>query len=248
MTLLRTLMALAGLFLAAVAAAPTQQNQLVNMIYCFNEQGDEFWPCVKQRALTLMDKALTVDRVSLMDGLVTLERDPRQVHPTTFQEDDSNLPKSPEARNDQLDQLLMSRTSALLESTSLRIKLPSQQTFEGRVKKFKKLAAPLIIVLAMVALAAVAMKAVVVSKVALAIVSWIFIKNFLNGGEKKEKFEIIAKHPESHDTHSYHHESTNHVPIVVKDQAHQGGLYGRYFDAQNLAYQAQKPADDKIRA
>jgi len=106
------------------------------------------------------------------------------------------------------------------------------------VKKFKKLAVPLMIVLTMLALAALAMKAVVLSKVALAVVTWVFVKKFLNGGAKKETFEIIAKHPEHH---GHHHEASNHVASI----AHRDtpiGPFGRLFEAQALAYQGQVPA------
>ncbi|XP_065350792.1 uncharacterized protein LOC135946495 [Cloeon dipterum] len=226
---------------AVAAAAPTQpQQQFVAVMHCFQEQGDEFWPCLKQRALTLMDDALTLENVSLVEGMVTLERDPRHVQHTESSLDLANLPSDPEFREQRLNDLLLHRALAFIESSSVRIKLPSQQAFEGRVKKFKKMAVPMLIVLSMVVLAALAMKAVVISKVALAIVSWIFLKKFLNGGQKKEKFEIIAKHPEHHDSH-YHHEASNHLASVQSP-------YGRYYDAHTLAFQAQQPEAAALKA
>jgi hypothetical protein len=120
------------------------------------------------------------------------------------------------------------------------------------MKKMKKLALPLAIVMVMVLLAALAMKAVVVSKVALAVISWVFVKKFLNGGAKKETFEIIAKHPEHHDAHghaSQHHQqqlydaASNHVASVAhKDVVMAYAPYGRLFEAQALAYNAHQPA------
>jgi hypothetical protein len=121
------------------------------------------------------------------------------------------------------------------------------------MKKMKKLAVPLMIVMVMVLLAALAMKAVVVSKVALAVISWVFVKKFLNGGAKKETFEIIAKHPEHHAEHHDAHghgsqhqqqlyDASNHVATVAHKDVMAYGPYGRLFEAQALAFNAHQPA------
>jgi len=84
---------------------------------------------MKEGALGMMDRALTLDKLSLVEGVVTLERDPRQVLDAS---DELLLPQDREAREQKLDDLLWRRTFTFLESSSLRIQLPSQQAFEGK--------------------------------------------------------------------------------------------------------------------
>jgi hypothetical protein len=84
--------------------------------------------CVKEGALGAMDRALTMDAVALVEGVVTLERNPRYLLDAS---DELDLPVDREARDHRLDELLWRRATSLLESSSLRIQLPTKQTFEG---------------------------------------------------------------------------------------------------------------------
>jgi Protein of unknown function (DUF1676) len=75
-----------------------------------------------------MDRALTMDAVALVEGVVTLERDPRHFLDAS---DELDLPVDREARDARLDQLLWRRATALIESTSIRIQLPAKEVFQG---------------------------------------------------------------------------------------------------------------------
>lgn len=85
-------------------------------------------PCVKEGALGVMDRVLTMHSMPLVEGVLTLERDPRHFLDAS---DELDLPVEREAREQRLDQLLWRRAFALLESSSLRIQLPANQVFQG---------------------------------------------------------------------------------------------------------------------
>jgi len=66
--------------------------------------------------------------VALVEGVVTLERDPRHFLDAS---DELDLPEDRVARDARLDQLLWRRATALIESTSIRIQLPAKEVFQG---------------------------------------------------------------------------------------------------------------------
>lgn len=191
--------------------------------------------CLKERALHYFD-AENGD-VKLSEGIQLIKTDDIPVGRSL---NDINLPDEPEARENEVDSLLVERIARFFGTHTLQFKVPKESIEdmqrsleEGRSrdkKKSKKYLLPLLLLfklkaaallpLAIGFLAMIAFKALVIGKIALLLSGIIGLKKLLDSKHSSQSYEVVAhphySHGSSYDEHSY----------------------GRSMDAQNLAYSA----------
>jgi hypothetical protein len=223
--------------LAVATAVPSETDGLLSTALKFvKECGDKSMTlCLKERALHYVDQ--TNGDVQLADGVQLIETE----QPTQGRSmSEINLPVEPEARENEVDSLLVDRVARFLGSHTLQFKIPKdsiqdmQRSLEearGKGKKTKKLLLPLLLLfklkaaallpLAIGFLALIAFKALIIGKLALLLSGIIALKKLFDSKGSSQSYEVVA-HP--HASYDEHHGG--------------GGHYGRSFDGQNLAYSA----------
>ncbi|XP_017103609.2 uncharacterized protein Osi8 [Drosophila bipectinata] len=207
----------------------------MSMVYRIYQQcsGDNMSVCLKVKLLTGLEKAFrSAKTLPLMDGIQFVssggESEEIKRAPINEQDIEAVLPRSLEAKDQVLNNMILKRVGNFLQDHTLQIKFDSEaNTVEGRKKKEKKghgamIMIPLllggtIVPLAYGALAMLAGKALIVSKLALVLASIIGIKKLLSGGGGGK------------DSHE----------VVVSSGSHSG--WGRELDA-SMAYSGWKPA------
>ncbi|XP_055381734.1 uncharacterized protein LOC129612222 [Condylostylus longicornis] len=191
--------------------------------------------CLKERALHYFDSEN--GDVKLSDGIQLIKTDDIPVGRSL---NEINLPDEPEARENEVDSLLVERIARFFGTHTLQFKVPRESIEdmqrsleEGRSrekKKGKKYLLPLLLLfklkaaallpLAIGFLAMIAFKALVIGKIALLLSGIIGLKKLLDSKHSAQSYEVVAhphySHGSSYDEHSY----------------------GRSMDAQNLAYSA----------
>ncbi|XP_046869317.1 uncharacterized protein LOC6637560 [Drosophila willistoni] len=188
--------------------------------------------CMKERALHYF--ATENGDVRLTEGIALVKTDDIPVGRSL---NDVQLPEEVEARESEVDSLLVERVARFFRTHTLQFKVPKdsiqdmQRALEesrGKKKEKKKYLMPLLMLfkLKMVALlplaigflAVISFKALVIGKIALLLSGIIGLKKLLES--KKENYEVVA-HPHYEHEHSY-------------------GRSLQCGEAQNLAYAAYK--------
>ncbi|KAH8383735.1 hypothetical protein KR009_010239 [Drosophila setifemur] len=209
---------------------------LVFRIYQQCSAGDNLSVCLKVKLLTGLEKAFrSAKSLPLMDGIQFVSsvggggsEEPKQRSPISEQDIEAVLPRSVDAKEQVLNNMIWKRVGNFLQDHTLQVKFdPESNSVEGRKKKEKKgngamIMIPLllggtIVPLAYGALAMLAGKALIVSKLALVLASIIGIKKLLSGGGGGK------------DSHE----------VVVSSGSHSG--WGRELD-MSAAYSGWKPA------
>ncbi|GAB0087557.1 osiris 9 [Sergentomyia squamirostris] len=222
--------------IAVASASPSETDGLLTTALKFvKECGDKSMVlCLKERALHYVDG--THGDVSLADG-VSLVQTEAQASGRSLNE--IVLPAEPEARESEVDSLLVDRVARFLGSHTLQFKIPKDSIQEmqrsldearGKGKKTKKLLLPLLLLfklkaaallpLAIGFLALIAFKALIIGKLALLLSGIIGLKKLFES-KQSQSYEVVA-HPH-HGGYEDHH-----------------GHYARSFDAHNLAYNGYK--------
>ncbi|XP_031624262.1 uncharacterized protein LOC116341380 [Contarinia nasturtii] len=209
------------------------------------ENAEDIFRCIKQQALKLVNRALNLQSIKVVDGVTLLQRDQQQsLNAQRKSADNDILQSESEIRSlssDQLDTTLMNGIGKLLTNFQLQLNLPKVIDYaqnevveveEGR-KKTKKYLGPFLAAMAIKAgilklayhsIAIVAAKALIIGKIALVISAIIGLKKLVAPeGHEKTTYEIV-KHPHVQQSHSYsssHGEYDNHEGV---------GQYHRSFD------------------
>ncbi|XP_039451165.1 uncharacterized protein LOC120430146 [Culex pipiens pallens] len=222
--------------LAVAAAAPSETDGLLSSALKFvKDCGDKSMVlCVKERALQYVDNVQ--GNIEVTEGITLVETE----KPTTGRSlNEVDLPAEPEARESEIDSLLVDRAARFLGSHTLQFSVPKESIADmqrsldearGKKKKVKKLLLPLLLLfklkaaallpLAIGFLALIAFKALIVGKIALILSAIIGLKKLFDK-KPEQSYEVVA-HP--HYSHS------------TSFDDHHG--YARSLDAQNLAYAA----------
>ncbi|XP_055852412.1 uncharacterized protein LOC129916461 [Episyrphus balteatus] len=220
---------------AVSASAETSEgdNLLASALKMVKDCGDKSMIlCIKERALQYFD---TEDGdVKLTEGIQLIKTDDI---PQGRSLNDVDLPNEPEARESEVDSLLVERIARFFGTHTLQFKVPKesiedmQRSLEesrGKKKKTKKYLMPLLLLfklkaaallpLAIGFLALIAFKALIIGKIALLLSGIIGVKKLLESKNSSQNYEVVA-----HPHYSAHEEH---------------GSYARSLEAQNLAYSA----------
>ncbi|XP_058060074.1 uncharacterized protein LOC131210800 [Anopheles bellator] len=225
------------LAVAAAAPPPSEADGILTTALKFVRDCGE-----KSIVLCAKERALNLDwnqNFQIVDGITVKQSENAEAVPKGRSLNEVSLPADPEAREAEIDGLLVDRAARFLETHTLEFKVPkdsiedmqrSLDEARGKKKKVKKLLLPLLLLLklkaaallplALGALALIAFKALIVGKIALILSAIIALKKLF---DKKgdQSYEVVA-HP--HYSHSTSYDD------------HHG--YARSLDAQNLAYAA----------
>lgn len=228
---MKTFVVFVALFAVAAAAQSETDGLLSSALKFVKDCGDKSMVlCLKERALHYVDQ--TNGDVTVTEG-ITLVQTEQPAAGRSLNE--INLPTDPEARENEVDSLLVDRMARFMGTHTLTFKVPQDSIGEmkrsleeaRKGKKAKKLLLPLLLLfklkaaallpLAIGFLALIAFKALVIGKLALLLSGIIGLKKLF---EQKgtQSYEVVA-HP--HSSYDDHH-----------------GHYARSFDAQDLAYAA----------
>ncbi|XP_017130827.1 uncharacterized protein LOC108148336 [Drosophila elegans] len=184
----------------------------MSMVYRIYQQctGDNMSVCLKVKLLTGLEKAFrSAKTLPLTEGIQFVSsgaasEDPKRA-PINEQDIEAVLPRSVDAKEQVLNNMILKRVGNFLQDHTLQVKFDSEaNSVEGRKKKEKKgngamIMIPLllggtIVPLAYGALAMLAGKALIVSKLALVLASIIGIKKLLSGGGggKESSHEVVV--------------------------------------------------------
>ncbi|XP_017482201.1 PREDICTED: uncharacterized protein LOC108371204 isoform X2 [Rhagoletis zephyria] len=171
--------------------------------------------CMKERALHYFDNEN--GDVKLTEGISLIKTDDIPVGRSLS---DATLPEEPEARENEVDALLVERVARFFGTHTLQFKVPKdsiqdmQRALEesrGKKKEKKKYLLPLLLLfklkmaallpLAIGFLALISFKALVIGKIALLLSGIIGLKKLLES--KKENYEVVAHPHYSHEEHGY---------------------------------------------
>ncbi|XP_004926113.1 uncharacterized protein LOC101740865 [Bombyx mori] len=229
---------LIALFALACAERDSTLETAISFVQDCNE---DYFLCVKEKLLRIVENARTSRSVNLVDG-VFIKGEPGK--PST-----EPLPADPEARDAEVNYRLLDGVVNLFETHSIEVKMnPAEKEElqrsleEGRGKKKGGGAMGIIGLLAakilfgkLFIVKLLALKALATAKIALVLAVILFVAWCLKQDHTKTTYEVVP--------HALHHESHHpHVEHVAHDAGH-GGFsgYGSDWsknseDAQNLAY------------
>ncbi|XP_055298985.1 uncharacterized protein LOC129566784 [Sitodiplosis mosellana] len=204
------------------------------------ENAEDIFRCIKQQALKLVNRALNLQSIKVVDGVTLLQRDQSNAQRKSAANDIQSESEIRSLSSDQLDATLMNGVGKLFTNFQMQLNLPKVfeqnevEVEEGR-KKRKKYLGPFLAAMAIKAgilklayhsIAIVAAKALIIGKIALVISAIIGLKKLVAPeGHEKTTYEIV-KHPHVQQSHSY---SSSHGEY---ENGHDGsvGQYHRSFD------------------
>jgi len=202
------------------------------------ENAEDIFRCIKQQALKLVNRALNLQSIKVVDGVTLSQREQPTAQSKSMENDITDESEIRSLSSDALDSALLNNVGKLLTRFQLQLNLPkvfdanTEMVEEGR-KKTKKYLGPFLAAMAIKAgilklayhsIAIVAAKALIIGKIALVISAIIGLKKLVAPeGHEKTTYEIV-KHPHVQQSHSYsssHGEYDNHEGV---------GQYHRSFD------------------
>ncbi|CAD6993251.1 unnamed protein product [Ceratitis capitata] len=201
---------------AASSSTSESDSLLTSALKMVKECGDRSMVlCMKERALHYFDTEN--GDVKLTEGISLIKTDDIPVGRSLS---DAALPDEPEARENEVDALLVERVARFFGTHTLQFKVPKdsiqdmQRALEesrGKKKEKKKYLLPLLMLfklkmaallpLAIGFLALISFKALVIGKIALLLSGIIGLKKLLES--KKENYEVVAHPHYSHEEHGY---------------------------------------------
>ncbi|KAH8326658.1 hypothetical protein KR067_011479 [Drosophila pandora] len=204
-----------ALIASTAAAASEADNLLTSALKMVKDCGERSMVlCMKERALHYFDNEN--GDVRLTEGIALVKTDDIPVGRSL---NDVQLPEEVEAREAEVDSLLVERVARFFGTHTLQFKVPKdsiqdmQRALEesrGKKKEKKKYLMPLLMLfklkmaallpLAIGFLALISFKALVIGKIALLLSGIIGLKKLLES--KKENYEVVA-HPHYEHEHSY---------------------------------------------
>lgn len=117
------------------------------------ENADDIFRCIKQQALKLVNRALNLQSIKVVDGVTLLQRD-QPAQRKSMENDIQNESEIRSLSSDQLDSTLMNNVGKLMTNFQLQLNLPkvfdyaqNEMVEEGR-KKRKKYLGPFLAALA----------------------------------------------------------------------------------------------------
>lgn len=96
-------------------------------VYDDCNKADGFTPCLKKKAVTFLDRLARMDKVSIADGVdfVKATDAPQTQEPTLSEEQlETTLPRSADAKDEALNNMLMEKISTVIGSRTLQISVP----------------------------------------------------------------------------------------------------------------------------
>ncbi|KAJ6637530.1 hypothetical protein Bhyg_10261 [Pseudolycoriella hygida] len=182
--------------------------------------------CMKERALRYVDG--TDGDIQLGEGVSFLQTEPMSQGRSL---NENNLPAEPEAREIEVDSLLVDRVARFLATHTLQFKVPKdsiedlQTSLEeargkggGGGKKHRKYLMPLLLLFKLKAaallplvlgfLALVAFKALIIGKLALLLSGIIGLKKLFESKHSSQSYEVVASPHQSFDEHGHYGRSS----------------------------------------
>lgn len=144
-------MKIAGCVLIVVAAAAVVVSaqdsfestgiKLALKIYDDCSKTDGFSPCLKKKAITFLDRLGRMDKLSIAEGVTikkSTETQPNQQPALTEEQLEVSLPRSIEAKDEALSDMLLDKVTGFVSSRTIEINLPKMSEFgleEGKNRK-----------------------------------------------------------------------------------------------------------------
>ncbi|CAH0555717.1 unnamed protein product [Brassicogethes aeneus] len=134
---------LAVLFVAGTSAQDVESGLRIALkVYEDCSKADAFAPCLKKKAITVLDRVSRMDKLYVADGFAIIKAKDTQPEPTITEEQlEATLPRALDAKDDALNDLLADKVTKLISSRSLEISLPkispNEVLEESRGKKNK---------------------------------------------------------------------------------------------------------------
>ncbi|XP_076266702.1 uncharacterized protein LOC143200179 [Rhynchophorus ferrugineus] len=107
-------------------------------IYSECKQSDGLVPCLKMKALTLVDRIARMDSVTLIDGVELKGKTEEVPNQPTPEEIEKTLPRSLDAKSDALSTVIIDRIARMIGSKSIEISVPKlvETARKGDSEKF----------------------------------------------------------------------------------------------------------------
>lgn len=95
-------------------------------VYDECSKADGFTPCLKKKAITFLTRLSRMDKITLGEGINVVKAEDEAIQENTITEDqlEKTLPRSGDARDAALDEMLMEKLTSFISSRTLQITLP----------------------------------------------------------------------------------------------------------------------------
>lgn len=98
-------------------------SDIMGIFYeCRNSDG--IAPCLKMKALTLIDRVSRMEKINIMDGIDLKGKLEDQPGDLTLEEEEKNLPRSADAKSAALSDMIFDRISRMIGSRTIEISIP----------------------------------------------------------------------------------------------------------------------------
>lgn len=99
-------------------------------VYDECSKAEGFSPCLKKKAVTFMDRLARMDKLSVLDGITIIRSNDVSLPAMSEEQLEKTLPRTLEAREAMLDDLLLERAASYVSSRTMQITLPQINTQE----------------------------------------------------------------------------------------------------------------------
>lgn len=88
---------------------------------CSNSDG--LTPCLKLKALSLIERVSRMEKINLLDGVVISGKTEAENLPT-LEEEENNLPRALDAKNQALTGMIVNRIARMIGSKTIEVSIP----------------------------------------------------------------------------------------------------------------------------
>ncbi|KDR19951.1 hypothetical protein L798_05229 [Zootermopsis nevadensis] len=191
--------------------------------------------CLKMKAVTFMDRAVSLKIPLMINDYISLARDPaykegpqgRSMQPLSETQLDESLPKSAEERGERLDELLQEKLNSFLQSRTLQLNFPAD-IFEGRKRKkgggyllaAGAAMAAMMAQMFMGKIALIAGKALLVAKIALVLSAIVGLKKLFGSSGGGESHPQVVYASGGHEHGMWQGRGISSDPLLAHDMAY----------------------------
>ncbi|XP_066248184.1 uncharacterized protein [Euwallacea similis] len=93
-------------------------------LYVECSQSEGLSPCLKMKALDLIDRVSRMQKISLMDGVVINGQTEEIPNAPTLEEEEKNLPRALDAKSQALTSMIFTRIARMIGSKTIEVSLP----------------------------------------------------------------------------------------------------------------------------
>lgn len=117
-------------FVASLATASDSYDnvgvRIALRVYDECSKADGFSPCLKKKAITFLTRLSRMEKISLGEGITVIKAEDNSIEENTITEDqlENTLPRSGDARDAALDDILMEKLTSFITSRTLQVTLP----------------------------------------------------------------------------------------------------------------------------